>query len=359
MQKHFFKLPWLQNTPTIKVTQGFHGDYDNGTGMDFTPEPLIAPMDGTKVVTVAGAGGGRWFEVSLPIYGTAIIRCVHGVPAKGKGQTFKRGEVVGYTVPFVNKNIRQDHWHIAIKVNNVWQGIMTYIDRKYKIQRIGSPWTNPYHQWSFYNDRTLAINVPTPPVVTSPTPAKDNEKPFVPAPEPEPQKELPPMESPVVVDDNALETNSPVESTNDKVKNMQEIADNFGVNAGQVTVEKPNVLDKYTGILKDKIDLTTEEYLKTRKEEAKLTDSQKYNDLKKDFEKVLEGAKKEKLDLEKVLIGLFKSGNPQSVISGGLAYILALLAGAGENTQISALVGSYVITLVAYGIRFILDKIKS
>jgi hypothetical protein len=321
MSLNFFKLPWLQNTATIKVTQGFHGNYDNGTGMDFTPEPLIAPMDGTKVITVAGVGGGRWFEVSLPIHGTAIIRCVHGVPAKSKGQTFKKGEVMGYAVPFVNKGIRQDHWHIAIKVNNVWQGIMTYIDRRYKIQRIGSPWTNPYHQWSFYNNRTLAVNVPTPPVVTSPTPAKDNEKPFVPAPEPEPQKELLPIESPIVADDNAL--------------------------------------DEFLGLYEHKIDLTTEEYLKTRKEEAKLTDNQKYDDLKKDFEKVLENAKKERLDLEKVLIGLFKSGNPQSVISGGLAYILAITAGAGENTQISALIGSYVITLVAYGIRFILDKIKS
>jgi hypothetical protein len=321
MQKHFFKLPWLQNTPTIKVTQGFHGDYDNGTGMDFTPEPLIAPMDGTKVITVAGVGGGRWFEVSLPTYGTAIIRCVHGVPAKSKGQTFKKGEVMGYAVPFVNKGIRQDHWHIAIKVNNVWQGIMTYIDRRYKIQRIGSPWTNPYHQWSFYNNRTLAVNVPTQPVVTSPATAKDNEKPFVPAPEPEPQKELPPMESPVVVDE-------PVKST--------------------VLVELPETI----------VTIDAKENKNEPETQETVVDSQKYDDLKKDFEKVLEGAKKERLDLEKVLIGLFKSGNPQSVISGGLAYILAITAGAGENTQISALVGSYVITLVAYGIRFILDKIK-
>jgi hypothetical protein len=321
MQKHFFKLPWLQNTATIKVTQGFHGNYDNGTGMDFTPEPLIAPMDGTKVITVAGVGGGRWFEVSLPTYGTAIIRCVHGVPAKSKGQTFKKGEVMGYTVPFVNKGIRQDHWHIAIKVNNVWQGIMTYIDRKYKIQRIGSPWTNPYHQWSFYNDRTLAVNVPTPPVVTSPKPAKDNEQVFVPAPVPEPQKELPPMESPVVVDE-------PVKST--------------------VLVELPETI----------VTIDAKENKNEPETQETVVDSQKYDDLKKDFEKVLEGAKKERLDLEKVLIGLFKSGNPQSVISGGLAYILAITAGAGENTQISALVGSYVITLVAYGIRFILDKIK-
>jgi hypothetical protein len=162
------------------------------------------------------------------------------------------------------------------------------------------------------------------------------------------------VESPVVVD-------KPIDKSSVLEKYTGILKDKIDLTTEEYlkTRKEEASLDEFLGLYEDKLDLTTEEYLKTRKEEAKLTDSQKYDDLKKDFEKVLEGAKKEKLDLEKVLIGLFKSGNPQSVISGGLAYILAITAGAGENTQISALVGSYVITLVAYGIRFILDKIKS
>jgi hypothetical protein len=171
----YFKLPNIfQSGDIIHITGGFHGKFQNNTAMDFKPYPLIAPIDGCTITGVGGSGSGRFFNVRIPANGDVMLQCVHGVPTRGIGQAFRKGEVMGRTVPHSGG----DHWHIAIRVNGVWQGVMTYIERIYKLQLHGSPWSNPYDQWSFYADRALmALPNQFPQPVAQPA---DNNKPFTP-----------------------------------------------------------------------------------------------------------------------------------------------------------------------------------
>lgn len=200
MNLHFTKLDWLQKQNPIQITQGFHGRFQDNTAMDFGPQPLIAPLDGCRIDGSIGSGTQQYFNIHLPVYGKVYIQAVHGRPARTG--TFKRGEVMGYC--------NWHHWHLAINVNGVWHGLLTYIRRDLGLQLLGSPWKNPYDKWSFYNNRTLAVQV-TSQVVSTPQPDLDNNKPFVPAPVPE--KEQPGtdlVEPPVQEEDSRDIVETPV-----------------------------------------------------------------------------------------------------------------------------------------------------
>ena len=182
----YFKLPWIQNTDSIPVTGGFHGVNQANTAMDFSPNPLIAPMDGCTITGSSSSGQNQYFNLNLPVNGRVYLQCVHGRPTRLG--TFSKGEVYGVVNPFIHPKTkkRQDHWHISMNVNGVWFGVMTFIDRIIPIKLIGSPWTNPYDQWSFYNDRTLSeyIDVPANTEINLPIRSPDNDVPFVAPPEP-------------------------------------------------------------------------------------------------------------------------------------------------------------------------------
>lgn len=229
----YIKLDNLFEGNTLYITGGFHGAAQNNTAMDLKAGNIIAPLDGCKVEYIKGTGGQAYFGIRLPVDGDAVYEFVHGRPTKGVGQTFQKGEVMGVNVPYYNKNgKREDHWHVAIKVNGVWHGALTYIRRNLKLVLLGSPWSNPYDKWSFYKDRTLKVNwptpvnptppkveqptvvVPTPPVIITKKPAEDNNTPFTPAPLPEPEKELPEIIAPEL----PSSTPDPVISPNQNVE---------------------------------------------------------------------------------------------------------------------------------------------
>ena len=173
-----FKIPWIQNTDSIQVTGPFHGKNQANTAMDFGPAPLTSPMDGCTITASFDKGQQQYFNLNLPVNGRVYLQCVHGRPARLG--TFKKGEICGYC--------NWHHWHIAANVNGVWLGLMTFVNRVYKIVLIGTPWKTPYNKWEFYNDRSLSRYVPAPANVEilPPTPSPDNDKPFVAPPEPEP-----------------------------------------------------------------------------------------------------------------------------------------------------------------------------
>lgn len=166
------KLPWIQNTPNIKLTQGYHGwKWQNGKALDFDKANLIAPSDG-EIRRVSGSGYSQVVEFTLFGFKENIyIQAVHGRPAKmGK---FKKGDLIGLC--------NSHHWHIALNVNGQWQSILDYTERDRVIELVGRPWANPYDQWSFYNDLNLApISQPKPPAPQPPAPQP-------PAPKPKPQ----------------------------------------------------------------------------------------------------------------------------------------------------------------------------
>jgi hypothetical protein len=118
-------------------------------------------------------------------------------------------------------------------------------------------------------------------------------------------------------------------------------------------IEEQSKMDKYIGILKDDLPINTEDYLKIRKEEAEIIEFQKEM-----IEQLAKDLKKEKFDLSKILIGLSKTGTPAGLVNTALAYILAELATLQDNQQALLVIGSWVITIAIYGLRFILDKVK-
>lgn len=153
------KLDWVQNTNTIKITQGYHGAFQNNKAMDFTEEAIIAPFDG-EITLTKDRGIQQYFHYEIQeIRENAYIQFVHGRPVRmGK---FKKGEIIGYC--------NWHHWHIAINVSSTWMPIMNYIHRNKELALIGNPWSTPYNQWSFYGNDFLQVSVPTTPANPQPT----------------------------------------------------------------------------------------------------------------------------------------------------------------------------------------------
>jgi nucleoid-associated protein YgaU len=142
------KLPWIQKNNPIQITQGYHGRFQNNQAMDFGMQDLYAPTDG-EVTLDRASGTARYFHFKLDsVKENAYIQCVHGKPMRvGK---YKKGELLGVCT--------WHHWHLAINVNGSWYPLLDYIDQTKRFQLVGSPWSTPYNQWSFYKDRHLTVD---------------------------------------------------------------------------------------------------------------------------------------------------------------------------------------------------------
>jgi hypothetical protein len=70
-----------------------------------------------------------------------------------------------------------NHYHIALNINKQWQSVLDYTKRDRNLVLVGSPWSNPYDKWSFYNDRSIAFidnSKPTPTPKTYTVKSGDN-----------------------------------------------------------------------------------------------------------------------------------------------------------------------------------------
>lgn len=144
------------NTDKIKISQGFHGKYQNGTALDFAHiAPIYAPFDGCYVNFVGGIGQQQYFHIVVPTLENAYIEVVHARPATELNQRVKKGDVIGYC--------NWHHYHIAVNNNGKWHGFINYFDRNtVKLELVGKPWQNSYDSWTFYTDRYFTILQETP-----------------------------------------------------------------------------------------------------------------------------------------------------------------------------------------------------
>jgi len=170
------KLNWIQQGD-IKITQGYHGDFQGGRALDFDSRAeLVAPVK-CRLMRKEPDTANRYYSFCnieiLDTIGRVFYQIVHFETDKPEGYIFKEKEKLGYCTCTSN------HYHIALNVVGKWESVLDFTKRDRKIVLIGSPWTKPYDQWSFYGDRTVNFKDAEKPKPT-PTPP--------PAPKPEPQR---------------------------------------------------------------------------------------------------------------------------------------------------------------------------
>lgn len=97
-----------------------------------------------------------WFDIRV-LDTNAIIEAAHGKPYRLG--IFKPGEPIGEYVPYYNNTTgkRADHWHTAIKVDNIWDVILNYIKRTNTIKLFGSPFNPKWAMWPTYSDKELLL----------------------------------------------------------------------------------------------------------------------------------------------------------------------------------------------------------
>jgi hypothetical protein len=156
------KLNWLQDGD-IRITQGYHGRFQNNLALDFDKKDLKAP-EKCRIMRISKDRTNPYNSfVNIQVLGTngtVFYQIVHFETNKIENQEFNKGEIMGYCT--------SNHYHIALNINKQWQSVLDYTKRDRRLVLVGSPWSTPYDQWSFYNDRSIAFI--------------DNSKPKPPAP---------------------------------------------------------------------------------------------------------------------------------------------------------------------------------
>jgi hypothetical protein len=107
---------------------------------------MIAPLDG-EIRSKSGSGRQAFFNFILE--DGSIIQIVHATPLRfGK---FKKGDEIAVST--------WHHYHVAIRIKNVWYNILEYMDRGIEL-RPALGLTQHWLNWSTYPDRTLNIKNP-------------------------------------------------------------------------------------------------------------------------------------------------------------------------------------------------------
>jgi hypothetical protein len=165
----------------IKITQGYHGKFQNFKAMDLVPilggpvdYEIYAPCDVEVKGKMIDASGNSYFRIFNYNW---MIEFVHAYPVVKPGK-YKKGTQIGHLEPPKGASTGW-HTHTAIQIAGVWYPLLDFIRRDTKLVLSGAfkPNEQYWGQWSNYADRQLAIitifpetppapqPIPIPPVV--------------------------------------------------------------------------------------------------------------------------------------------------------------------------------------------------
>jgi LysM repeat protein len=151
----FSKLNWILTGDKIELTQGFHGQFQGGQALDFNNQGkrLIAPAKIELSRKIKGRTPYQSFcEFKLlNTLGNVFYQIVHFEPSDNQGKIYEQGEEIKGTDTSGN-----NHYHIALNVNNVWENVLKYTkqDKEIRIVYLRSFkfWkTFDYEKWTFYD----------------------------------------------------------------------------------------------------------------------------------------------------------------------------------------------------------------
>lgn len=162
----FKKLDWLSKGD-IRLTQGYHGRFQDGRALDFDKRDLFAPEECRAMLKSVDRNNPYNSFVNIEVLNTVgrvYYQIVHFETNKKEGERFKKGEKLGYCT--------SDHYHIALNVVGKWESVLDYTKRDRKIVLLNSPWTNPYDNWNsrLYQDKSIQFKSSEPKPTPAPTP---------------------------------------------------------------------------------------------------------------------------------------------------------------------------------------------